>query len=173
MCWVGFGHAMIDSSTLKRATIVVLVVGGTCGAWVSVRSPPRPSIGPWAGSVQAAFEGLPNATPKDTLALSPREACAQTVEILERARTEFVPAPTPAIERAFLDYTDALLALYRECPENESRATVLHDRANVIGVQFEALVNHAIGELNAAIRLTDNSRSDQSVAVHSAGSALV
>jgi len=147
---------MIDSSTLKRATIVALVVGGTYGGWVSVRAPRRPSIGPWAGSVQAAFEGLPSATPRAAVALSRREHCTKTVEILERARSELVPAPSPTIERAFLDYTGALLALYGECPENEYRARVLHDRANAIGLQFEALVNHAIGEANAVgLHLTD------------------
>jgi len=67
---------------------------------------------------------------------------------VESAREHLLPTPTAEIDRAFVEYTDALLALYRECPEDPKRAIALHNRANVLGARFESLVNRTIDHLD-------------------------
>ena len=75
----------------------------------------------------------------------PRYFCAQMVEGLDQMRRELLPAPTVEIGMALVAYVDALLDLYRECPERPQRAKELHDRANALGSRFEALVNSELG----------------------------
>jgi hypothetical protein len=107
----------------------------------------RPALRPWSRTVQVWFARLPATTEKAT---SAQEACAAMVAVLEQMQAVLLPTPSIDLDVLLTAYLGELLALYRECPSEPSRAIRLHDRANEAGRRFENTVNRSLRELTSA-----------------------
>jgi hypothetical protein len=139
---------MIRSLSVHRPAILAILAFAVPFASAAERSatdPRRPEARVWARELDATFRRLPLAEGRPERGpTTAQSTCDRCRAVFESAQARLLPTPTPELDRAFTEYLDALLALYRECPKERGRALELHPQANRLGARFQGLVNRTL-----------------------------